>query len=612
MATSIGKLSLQLSADASELERDLGKAEEKAKGFGERVGRALDALKSGASAGKLASGVEGFAGRAQAALGTVRTATDLVRGNVATLGQGLGAMGEIAGAVAGPWGLAAGAILAAGGAIIDFLQGPLIRAQAAAREGFMSVATGARTVEQAMGDLRLGALQDSLDRMVQIHQLAEQVGTGRAVQAATFGVAGQSPAEAVPNLVQRAVNQTRMRRDAMRALLNNGAMTELRGEMAGEQAAQQLQDMTRGARLRVATRALMSATRGEAGRGGISPTTAARMIAEERFRSQGLEPTARQQRALERQARQTAHALQAEGSVNAMERTAEGIDAQNEAMAQQIRNFGLTAREAQAADAQNEVYRRHQALLTAQTFGLSDAEQARARRLLAQAQAGLREMRVRDEVLTRQEAADRLRQETVAGGAQVAFLREQAAATGAQFRFVVDMTREQAELDRLRLRGADAWRVALAEANLEATRAVRQQQMLAQAGLQTMRQNQNPVERFDEAIARADRLLTSGNLSARDYGREVERAVREFEAMNPTEHGAGGAMAFGSREALAAVARNNRRLEGEPQRRAEAIRQHVAAMRETMRNLDRNMETTARELARGGARVFLAAANFGG
>lgn len=132
---------------------------------------------------KAAGYAKGFADKTRFALGAVKGATDLLKGKFDTLGEGIGKIGDMAQMIPGPWGQAAGAILGVLGQIVDFINGPLIQAQKGAREGFMSVATGAQHVEKAMAGIASKVITGQLEKAVEHIQLGEQMRGG-------FGIAG--------------------------------------------------------------------------------------------------------------------------------------------------------------------------------------------------------------------------------------------------------------------------------------------------------------------------------------------------------------------------------------------------------------------------------------
>jgi hypothetical protein len=254
----IGALALKITADAAELNKALADAEARTRTFGERT----------------AAGLKGFAGGVDRAFGAIRTGADLMRGRFETAGQSLGMLGSIAGAIPGPWGAAAGAILTTGGQVVDFLQRDLLRAQRIAREGFMHMATGARTAEQALGDIRLGVMSQALERMAQQQQRIQQMNAQAAAVegrvGSSFGAwfGGVRPRQGAADPVADIAEQVLAAESQFRQLMRNPQLTEMRSRMAGEQARDVLTDLARSPQLAQAHRTINRSLRGGALRRG--------------------------------------------------------------------------------------------------------------------------------------------------------------------------------------------------------------------------------------------------------------------------------------------------------------------------------------------------------
>lgn len=595
MATDIGDLNARLTANGAQLDKDLAAAQAKLTTF----------------ADKASAGIKDFSSNTGAAFAAVRTSSDLMRGKFESTGDALGMMGSIAATIPGPWGVAAGAIFSTLGGIVDWLEGRLLRSQHAARAGFLSLASGARTASGAMSDIALGTINEGLERMSNLAQRRVNLTEiGR-----RFGFEGgslpflQNVGEERGNEMERVRTDMRTRLEMFRQLQNDPQMRELRGQAAGVQAGEQLEEMARSPRLGLAQRTLSRSLRGEHFDEQAVQTSLA-AIALDRYTSQGVRPTAEQEAVMTEQVRRATRVLREQHAALASDRLATTVRESNEGMTLQAETFQMSAREADIYRAELQQQDVQAAMTTAAWNTMTMAQRDQWMQEQRNTAQGIETMRANDRAATARERLNALQQTQTGGAAQQAFLREQQEGLRGQFQFTVDMTREQAELDMLRLRGAEDWRVALAAANMEQVRAVRLQTAMAQASLQMTQANLTPMEQFENAQRRAQDLFArgtaAGGIDFATYARELERASAELERASGPQQGGGTAMLRGSREAVAAINRNNRRVEGDTaQARVQAL---LADIRNAAQRQQRDIEEVARNTAPARIRLVLAPA----
>jgi hypothetical protein len=122
-------------------------------------------------------------------------------------GEAMGALGNIAGKIPGPWGLAASAILQTGGQIVEWIEGPLLAAQKRAREGFLRIATGVTTIRQEVSQIQMESIRTGMENIAELQQRRGTfLGTVEEGFLRPFGVTTGSRQQSEMNRVEARIN----------------------------------------------------------------------------------------------------------------------------------------------------------------------------------------------------------------------------------------------------------------------------------------------------------------------------------------------------------------------------------------------------------------------
>ena len=224
-------LVVKIIADPKGLDRGLDEAAKKVSDAGKEVDKGL------VSKG-LTVRVMDFAAAGKTAMGVVKDASKLVKGQFDGISGGLEKMSDIASAIPGKFGPALGAVLGLAAGIVEHFEKPFIKAQLAARSAFLTVAEGSRTAAQAMSDVRFSALREGLEDTIQRMQAWQSFGGGGAAPVvnpiiAEF-MAAQGPGAEIAQMPDRIRRDIQRRSRMLEALQRDPQLQQTLAETVTE------------------------------------------------------------------------------------------------------------------------------------------------------------------------------------------------------------------------------------------------------------------------------------------------------------------------------------------------------------------------------------------
>ncbi len=182
-----------------------------------------------------------------------------------------------------------------------------------------------------------------------------------------------------------------------------------------------------------------------------------------------------------------------------------------------------------------------------QRIGEQLRQQAVARQQLNAAQ---RERQINEENIR---AGDATRDELDLIGRRIGFLQQQRG-------IMVDMSREEQAILRLRERGASNEILFAAQVRLDALRFAREQEQVVRQGRQLEQQQRTPAEVFADRAAELDQLLDRGGIDFATHAQALAAAAEQAAGPQQEAHGPA-ALSEGSVAAVQAINRFNRPIE---------------------------------------------------
>jgi hypothetical protein len=459
--TVLEEMVVRITGDISDLKKKLEEATQSTKDAARNT--EAEVAKIGFAMNAAAAPVKYWAATAQTAFGMVKQwvgPTGALTTGFATTGEAMGALGGIAATIPGPWGAAVSAVLSLGGQVIDWFEGKLIKNQAAAKQGFLDIASGARTLASALDQINLNRMNEGMEKVVDIIQRTEG-GVLANVNNFVGQVFGQSQESRVQREISRIASDTATRQRMAQRLMDSPELTQVRGDAAVRRIGMETREQAERLPERIMRRQMMRAMHGEDVEGGaeLVNTLRARLAVMQTIRqSQGAitseaEAERRIRADLEYAAQRTAQYMQqmrVDRAVDNMKKLADETHKATENIQLQSYGFGLTARESERYKIQVQLSEVESKLLVAGTSALNAGQRALLDTKRQSLTVDLETMRLFDRRLMVQESLQTIQQERATTEAGIAYMREQQTVLETNYRMVVDTTREETRLGQLR------------------------------------------------------------------------------------------------------------------------------------------------------------------